>query len=142
MRIKMPKEMYVSLTPAEEEAIVNCISTLEEIKKQMEDNDYIYMDSTGYGQVSVGEMEDTMGTLEAILNAEVVYQEQKGEKMITVEEFKKIADGWLVVCDYETDERLWEERYAFTHNIEETKYANREVKMVSPSKFTELIVYI
>lgn len=75
MIIKMPKEMYVSFTSAEEKAIINCISALEEIKKQMENNDYIYMDSTGYGQVSVGEMEDTMGTLEAILNAEVVYQE-------------------------------------------------------------------
>lgn len=75
MRIEMPKEMKIALAPVEEEAIINCISVLEEIKQQMEDNDYVYMDSTGYGQVSIGEMEDTIGTLEAMLNAEIVYQE-------------------------------------------------------------------
>ena len=70
MRIEMPKEVNVSLTPAEKEPIINCITTLEEIKKQMEDNNYNYMDSELYGEVSVGEMEDTIGTLEAILKAE------------------------------------------------------------------------
>ena len=75
MRIEMPKEIKIALTSTEEEAIINCISVLEEIKMQMEDNDYVYMESTGYGQVSTGEMEDTIGTLEAILNAEIVYQE-------------------------------------------------------------------
>lgn len=73
MRIEMPKEVNVSLTPVEREPIINCINTLEEMKKQMEDNDYIYMDSTDYGKVSVGEMEDTIDTLEAILNVEKLY---------------------------------------------------------------------
>ena len=75
MRIEMPKEMKITLTHTEEEAIINCISVLEEIKQQMEDNDYVYMDSAGYGQVSIGEMEDTIGALDAMLNAEIVYQE-------------------------------------------------------------------
>ena len=75
MRIEMPKEVNVALTPAEEEPIINCINTLEEMKKQMEDNDYICMDSTGYGEVSVGDIEDTIETLEAILKAEKLYKE-------------------------------------------------------------------
>lgn len=75
MRIEMPKEVNIALTPAEEEPIINCIAVLEEMKMQMEDNGYIYMDSTGYGKVSVGEMEDTIGTLETILNAEKLWEE-------------------------------------------------------------------
>lgn len=75
MRIEMPKEMKITLTHTEEEAINNCASVLEEIKQQMEDNNYVYMYSEGYGQVSIGEMEDTIGTLDTILNAEIVYQE-------------------------------------------------------------------
>lgn len=75
MFIRMPKVMDVALTPTEKEPIINCISALEEIKKQMEDNDYIYMDSISCGKVSVGEMEDTIGTLEAILNAEKLWKE-------------------------------------------------------------------
>lgn len=62
--------------------------------------------------------------------------------MITVKELKRIADGWLIICDYQTGECLWEEKYDLMRIVEETKYANREVKTVSPSKFDELIVYI
>ncbi len=75
MRIEMPKEVNVSLTPTEREPIINCISTLEKIKKQMEDNDYIYMYSENYGEVPIGDMEDAIGTLEAILNAEKLFEE-------------------------------------------------------------------
>jgi len=75
MRIEMPKEVNVALTPAEEEPIINCISILYEIKDQMEDNNYIRMISESHGTVSIGEMEDTIGTLEAILNAEKLLEE-------------------------------------------------------------------
>lgn len=80
MRIEMPKEIKITLTSTEEETIINCISVLEEMKMQMEDNDYVYMESTGYGQVSTGEIEDTIDALEAILNAEIVYQDKERRK--------------------------------------------------------------
>lgn len=75
MHIEMPKEVNITLTPTEKEPIINCISTLEKIKKQMEDNDYNCMYSVDYGEVHIGDMEDTIGILEAILNAELLWED-------------------------------------------------------------------